>query len=72
MQHNQNCICVLLPKVSKASSVSTVILAVFAEMPVTIIVATLNILALATLIDAAILGLALFVLHWPRYARQVQ
>jgi hypothetical protein len=63
MQHNQNCICVMLPKVCKAISVSTVILAVFAEMLATIIVATLNILALATLIDTAQLGLYLFVSH---------
>jgi hypothetical protein len=52
MQHNQDCICVMLPKVCKASSVSTVILAVFAEMPATIIMAALIILALVTLIDA--------------------
>ncbi len=59
MQHSQDCICVMLPKVSKASSLSIVILAVFAEMPVTIIVVALIILVLTTLIDATQSGLYL-------------
>jgi hypothetical protein len=48
-----------LAKVCKASSVSTVILTVFAEMPVAMIVDALIILALVTLIDAAQSGLYL-------------